>query len=152
MSCVCQCVCQCVCEAVGVCQCVCQCVCEAVGVCEILTVPTWALSRPLGLDDDLGPSSEDGGPHAVVQGVRGQPEELVPGVRAHAVDEQAEVDRHHRLAQHDVQPRLLLALGRHQQGDEGRDPWVKHTHDNRRGSLHHSKSFVLKSLQPLKWK
>ncbi|KAG7267248.1 hypothetical protein CRUP_037231 [Coryphaenoides rupestris] len=77
---------------------------------------------------DLGPSPEDGGPHAVVERVRGQAEELVAVVGAQAVDEQRQVDGHHRLAQQHVEPGLVLLPGRHHQGDQRRHAWDTETH------------------------
>ena len=84
---------------------------------------TWWRLKPLWPDEDFGPAPEDGGPHAVVERVCGEAEELVAVVGAQAVDEQGQVHGHHRLAQQHVELGLVLLPGRRHQGDQGGHAW-----------------------------
>lgn len=79
------------------------CVCEAVS-----NDYTWRGLRSLWFNDDLCPSSEDRGPHAVIERMSCQSEEFIAVVGAQAVDEQRDVHCHDRLAQEHVQPGLVL--------------------------------------------
>lgn len=47
---------------------------------------TWWSLRPLWLNDDFGPSSEDCGPHPVIEGMCCQAEEFIAAVSAQAMD------------------------------------------------------------------
>lgn len=64
---------------------------------------TWdVLGVPPGFDEQLHSPAEDGGPHAAVEGVRCQPEQLVARVGGERVDQEAQVHSHHSFAQQDV--------------------------------------------------
>lgn len=81
---------------------------------------TWRGLWPLWLDHHFSPSSKDGGPHAVVERMCCQAEELVAAVSAQTVDEQRQVHGHHPLAQQHVESRLVLLPRRHQEGNQRR--------------------------------
>lgn len=87
---------------------------------SIQSSSTWRGLWPLWLDHHFSPSSKDGGPHAVVEGMCCQAEELVAAVSAQAVDEQRQVHSHHSLTQQHVEPRLVLLPRRHQEGNQRR--------------------------------
>lgn len=76
---------------------------------------TWWEFRSFGFDDDFGSASKHSSPHAVIEGVRCQAEQLVAVVRAQTVDEQREVNGHDGFEQEHAEPRLVLLPRRRQQ-------------------------------------
>ncbi len=87
---------------------------------------TWSDFRwPLGFDNKFGSSPKHGGPHAVVERMSSQPEELVSRVCAKTVNQQTEIHGHHCLTQHDIQTNVIITLSTRQQTDQRRHTWER---------------------------
>lgn len=80
---------------------------------------TWWGFWPLWLNNDFGPSSKDGSPHAVVERMRGQAKEFIATVCTQAMNEQGKVNGYDCFTQQHVELRLVLLPGRRQQRNQG---------------------------------
>lgn len=72
---------------------------------------TWDVFRlPAGFHKQLDPPSKDSSPHAAVERVRRQPEQLVTRVGGQGVDQETQVHSYNSFTQQDVQLWLVFIL------------------------------------------
>lgn len=72
---------------------------------------TWDVFRlPAGFHEQLHSPPKDSSPHAAVEGVRCQPEQLVARVGGQGMDQQTQIHSYNSFTQQDVQLWLVFIL------------------------------------------